>query len=413
MIYIEDGRSSFYQWDIGQRLIVDNPDVTEVHFSNNLKDPALICEVYDEGSIRYANVPNILLQQPNTLLVHGCCEECVRESLRIRVIVRAKPADYVYTETEVRSFDALQQRAETAINVAESSAASAEAAADRAEAAADGASEINDDVISSDSTWSSEGTVNRFCVEFKTTGEIVACKPVAGSELRVVTRIEPIQSGSGTPSPDNIRPISGCDVISLEVNGKSYAVQPGATVYKGEYDWRTGKLTTENYALIIFDGTENFTLGSKPSNANAQTFALEAAKVNNKASAEGNWQKSISNMFQVESSDYPNYASLPRNGYYWNAGAGPWRFAWGDPGATVEEFKAFLQANPLQVLVPITPATTTSTFVGRTITAQDGENLLVSNGGALEVSGKAFPTYIIELLEARIAALENAVVDSI
>lgn len=125
MIYIEGGRGSLYQWDIDQRLIVEHDEVTEVHFSNNLKDPALICEVYEEGGLRYANVPNILLQQPATLLVHGCCAECVRESVRLRVIPRAKPADYVYTETELLTFEKLQQRAEAAVAEAETAATQA------------------------------------------------------------------------------------------------------------------------------------------------------------------------------------------------------------------------------------------------------------------------------------------------
>lgn len=135
MIYIEGGRGSLYQWDIDQRLIVEHDEVTEVHFSNNLVDPALICEVYEEGGLRYANVPNILLQQPNTLLVHGCCEECVRESVRLRVIPRAKPADYVYTETELLTFEKLQQRAEAAVVEAETAATqAAESAAEAQEA---------------------------------------------------------------------------------------------------------------------------------------------------------------------------------------------------------------------------------------------------------------------------------------
>jgi hypothetical protein len=57
------------------------------------------------------------------------------------------------------------------------------------------------------------------------------------------------QNGSGTPSPDNVRPISGHDSITISHSGADtsnptvYTIQIGSTVYGGEYDARTGLLT--------------------------------------------------------------------------------------------------------------------------------------------------------------------------
>ena len=54
------------------------------------------------------------------------------------------------------------------------------------------------------------------------------------------------QSGSGTPSPDNVRPISGYNAINISHSGADtsnptvYTIQIGSTVYGGEYDARTG-----------------------------------------------------------------------------------------------------------------------------------------------------------------------------
>lgn len=103
MLSIENGRSCLYQWDIGQRLLVENAEVVEVHFVNAESDVALVCEVYEEGGLRVADVPNILLQRPLTIRAYGCCGECVRAEASIPVIRRERPADYVYTETEVRT----------------------------------------------------------------------------------------------------------------------------------------------------------------------------------------------------------------------------------------------------------------------------------------------------------------------
>lgn len=48
---------------------------------------------------------------------------------------------------------------------------------------------------------------------------------------RLVLNIEPHQSGSGTPSPSNIRPISGYDAVNVVRGGSNLAYMGDATVY--------------------------------------------------------------------------------------------------------------------------------------------------------------------------------------
>lgn len=110
MMQIEGGRAAFYQWDVNQRLEVDNPEIREVHFTNAVTSPALVCVVYEENGVHYANVPNILLQQFWPIQAYGYCGSRVRDVCVCKVIRRERPADYVYTETEVKSFDALEER---------------------------------------------------------------------------------------------------------------------------------------------------------------------------------------------------------------------------------------------------------------------------------------------------------------
>ena len=50
---------------------------------------------------------------------------------------------------------------------------------------------------------------DRLASPFSETSSAVACHPVEDYPLDVVTHIEPVQEGSGDPSPDNIRPITG------------------------------------------------------------------------------------------------------------------------------------------------------------------------------------------------------------
>ena len=52
MFLIENGRSQFFQWDIKQRLIVEDASIEQVHFCNRTDDCSLKREVYNEGGKR-------------------------------------------------------------------------------------------------------------------------------------------------------------------------------------------------------------------------------------------------------------------------------------------------------------------------------------------------------------------------
>lgn len=83
------------------------------------------------------------------------------------------------------------------------------------------APQIDDNTVSADSPWSSKKIVETLCPPISESGNPVTCEPVAGYPLGVVARWEPTQAGSGDPSPDNIRPISGRDAVSVERCGRN------------------------------------------------------------------------------------------------------------------------------------------------------------------------------------------------
>lgn len=72
------------------------------------------------------------------------------------------------------------------------------------------------------------------------------------------------QSGSGTPSPSNPRPISGYSAINIShsdadtSNPTVYTIQIGSTVYGGEYDARTGVLDVIQPDTKFSDLTWNY-----------------------------------------------------------------------------------------------------------------------------------------------------------
>lgn len=99
-MYIKDNKKQLYQWDLNQKIVVENELVKEVHFSNPTTGALVV--IVEDGM---ANIPNILLQEAFDIKAFGYCGECVRETLTINVIARAKPEDYVYTETELKTWE--------------------------------------------------------------------------------------------------------------------------------------------------------------------------------------------------------------------------------------------------------------------------------------------------------------------
>lgn len=84
-------------------------------------------------------------------------------------------------------------------------------------AGADGKDGIQiDDTAVGPDAWSSKHIVDILCPPLEETGNPVVFYPVADYPLGVTASWEPVQEGSGDPSPDNIRPIKGRDSVKVE-----------------------------------------------------------------------------------------------------------------------------------------------------------------------------------------------------
>ena len=110
MFKIYDGRETFYQWDINQKLIVSDDSITEVHFSNRTDNLSLVRDIYNEGDLRVVFVPNVLLQTNWPIKVYAYRKDHTEVSQTFRVIEKAKPQDYVYTPDEVKTWEELNDR---------------------------------------------------------------------------------------------------------------------------------------------------------------------------------------------------------------------------------------------------------------------------------------------------------------
>lgn len=116
MFKIKDGRSKFYQWDLDRQLIVDDETITQVHFCNRTDDCSLVVETFQQDGLTLANVPNVLLQTDWDVNVYAYDGKATKHSERFEVERRTKPADYVYTETEIKDWETLKEEVETAID---------------------------------------------------------------------------------------------------------------------------------------------------------------------------------------------------------------------------------------------------------------------------------------------------------
>lgn len=110
MFRIADGRECFYAWDLDRQIVVEDPSIVEVHFCNRTDECSLVVEVRDEDGIRVANVPNILLQSNFDVRVFGYDGKATLHDKVFKVKPRTRPADYVYTEVEIKRYEDLSKR---------------------------------------------------------------------------------------------------------------------------------------------------------------------------------------------------------------------------------------------------------------------------------------------------------------
>ena len=98
---IYDGRTSFWQWDTKQKLIVLDDRITEVRFSNRDMEHSKSRQVYvnDKGE-RVCNIPDLLLQLPKNLIAYACMQSenggcSTVKAVKFAVLKQPIPTDYV------------------------------------------------------------------------------------------------------------------------------------------------------------------------------------------------------------------------------------------------------------------------------------------------------------------------------
>lgn len=216
---------------------------------------------------------------------------------------------------------------------------------------------------------------------------------IDGHALDTTANWTPTQAGSGSPSPENIRPISGKDKITLTLTAGS-DVQTSTlsfpeTIYGGSVD-QDGNGVKE-WGDIALDGTEAWTISGIASDKSDWYYV--SAKISDAVDA----PPDRGNQY---SSHYP-YGTIANNGTAQGVAIvwGAIRVRWGDtiPDNT-DAWKSYLAAQKAAG-TPVTIAyklATPETFIatgGKTITAKSGVNTVLSDAASVKVkySDDAYP----------------------
>lgn len=208
---------------------------------------------------------------------------------------------------------------------------------------------------------------------------------IDGHALDVTASWTPTQAGSGDPSPENIRPISGRDKITLTRTAGSdtqtATLSLPETIYGGNVD-QDGNGVKE-WALLTLDGTESWRIGGIASDKS--DWFYQSPRITDAVNA-------VPSQSSQLCSHYP-YSAIANNNTLTGCAVvwGQIRVRWGDtiPDNT-DAWKSFLAAQkaagtPVQVAYkPASPTTFTATGA-KTITAKSGVNTVFSDADSVTV----------------------------
>lgn len=143
--------------------------------------------------------------------------------------------------------------------------------------------QLNDDAINTTEAWSSKKIVDALCPAFSVSGNPVTCNPVEGYPLSAVVTLEPKQAGTGDPSPENVRPISGYDSVTVtqskdEAQVKQITLTLPETIYGGTVDAVTGEGSEEWNPVLVLDSTSFLNYVEKNSNDTTCLFSAGGLK---------------------------------------------------------------------------------------------------------------------------------------
>ena len=271
--------------------------------------------------------------------------------------------------------------------------------------------QLNDSAINTTEAWSSKKIVDTLCPAFSVSGNPVTCNPVEGYPLSAVVSLEPKQAGSGDPSPENVRPISGYDSVTVtqskdEAQVKQITLTLPETIYGGTVDAVTG-VGSKEWAIVTLSSefltTNLWQYGSK---------AMQTAPV-----IYGEIPMANGMVGDIYCTHFRRSGkSLPiENLEYWSGNQyfGDRRIAIrNDEWTSLDDAKTWLDAQaaagtPVQVAYKLATPEPFQATGNQALPAVAGLNTLYTDADSLAVSGRSDPLPTIQTMQAQITALQD------
>ena len=250
------------------------------------------------------------------------------------------------------------------------------------------APQIDDAAVSSTETWSSRKIIDTLCPEFSVSGNPVTCTPVEGYPLGAVVTLEPKQAGSGDPSPENVRPITGRDrvkvTVSNENESRDYDLTLPETIYGGTVDAVTGVGSAQyiyrELAISDMDNSEAY-----PGWKNVPWIN----DVKHNPAHDGDF--AILGIYGAT-----NVADVSQ-GSFWNCkGTQVYTLPGFWEGKTQSQIKKAYPDLVVQFCLQLVTPTPFQVTGNQPIPALAGENTVYTDGNSLAVSGRSDPTAYIQ-----------------
>lgn len=336
-------------------------------------------------------------------IVFAGYKEGVRQ-IAVDVLYKVAPSSGASgTEPAEPTPDVVQQILSAASN-AEEIAKSVRADAEKIKESLDEIPKIDDTAITTTSPWSSKQIVDTLCPPFAETGNPVVCYLVAGYPLGVKAKWEPVQEGSGTPSPENIRPIKGRDSVTItrQEDNQVITLTLPESVYGGEVDAARGE-GQETWKTLTLDGTEAWSMQAT-NRPDKSGFTFQVPEIASPANSTIKGDIVCSQYPTITADDTyvcKSGISVEGRGYHY--------FRIYDDtyaGGTTDAWKSYLAAQyaagtPVKIAYKLAEPIPFTATGAQPIPALSGTNTLLTDADSVSVSGRADPIHIIEELQAK------------
>ena len=278
--------------------------------------------------------------------------------------------------------------------------------------------QLNDSAVNTSEAWSSKKIVDTLCPSFSVSGNPVTCNPVEDYPLSAAVTLKPKQEGTGDPSPENVRPISGYNSVTVtqskdEAQVKQITLNLPETIYGGTVDAVTGEGKKE-WRYIELSGVKVISLGNVDKSDTIQQFNINTGSFPAQPDS-ACFCNVLPSDIRVSSGTEMGIWAFSNATIilgYPRSELTDYGFVAGNSGTYVTAFKAYLSAQasagtPVQVAYKLATPEPFQATGNQPIPALAGENTVYTDGDSLTVSGRKDVLSEIQTMQAQITALQD------